>query len=71
MHGLTEYEAACKQYAFHLWQEGLLKGDLQKYDRPLVFECNRMCNCWSYCKNRVVQQGMQYPLQLYRTYRKG
>lgn len=52
-------------------EEGLLKGDLQKYDRPLVFECNRMCNCWSYCRNRVVQKGMQYPLQLYRTYRKG
>ena len=46
-------------------------GDIQKYDRPLLFECNRMCECWSYCSNRVVQRGMRYPLQLYKTYRKG
>lgn len=52
-------------------KDGLLKGDLQKFDRPLIFECNRMCNCWSFCKNRVVQKGMQYPLQMFRTVKKG
>lgn len=30
-----------------------------------------MCSCWSFCKNRVVQKGMQYPLQLFRTLKKG
>ena len=58
-------------WIFHLFQNGLLKGDLQKCDRPLIFECNRMCSCWSFCKNRVVQKGMQYPLQLFRTLKKG
>ncbi|XP_067056627.1 histone-lysine N-methyltransferase EHMT2-like isoform X1 [Acropora muricata] len=56
-----------------IWYQknGLLKGDLQKCDRPLIFECNRLCSCWSFCKNRVVQKGMQYPLQLFRTLKKG
>lgn len=55
-----------------LWyEEGLVKTSIKNIDRPLVYECNRMCNCWTYCKNRVVQKGMQYPLQLYRTRRKG
>lgn len=53
------------------FKEGLLCPDIHNLDRPLVFECNKMCKCWSYCRNRVVQKGMQYPLQLFKTIKKG
>ncbi|XP_048587555.1 histone-lysine N-methyltransferase EHMT2 isoform X2 [Nematostella vectensis] len=65
----------CANHSAHgkIWytQDGLLSNEIHKLDRPLIFECNRLCKCWSYCRNRVVQKGVQYPLQLFKTKRKG
>ncbi|XP_031553067.1 histone-lysine N-methyltransferase EHMT1-like isoform X2 [Actinia tenebrosa] len=61
----------CDEEVIWYDKEGLLCPEIHKLDRPLVFECNKMCKCWSYCRNRVVQKGMQYPLQLFKTKKKG
>uniref|UniRef100_A0ABI7W2R1 Histone-lysine N-methyltransferase SETMAR n=1 Tax=Felis catus TaxID=9685 RepID=A0ABI7W2R1_FELCA len=36
-----------------------------------VFECNILCQCSDQCKNRVVQQGLQFQLQVFKTDKKG
>ncbi|XP_059520549.1 histone-lysine N-methyltransferase SETMAR [Myotis daubentonii] len=36
-----------------------------------VFECNALCPCPGRCGNRVVQRGLQRPLQVFRTDGKG
>ncbi|XP_006897152.1 PREDICTED: histone-lysine N-methyltransferase SETMAR [Elephantulus edwardii] len=47
----------------HLGSEG-------RYAQP-VFECNAMCQCSDHCCNRVVQRGLHFRLQVFRTDRKG
>ncbi|KAM6169245.1 histone-lysine N-methyltransferase SETMAR [Rhynchocyon petersi] len=47
----------------HLGSEGV-------YAQP-VFECNALCPCSDRCCNRVVQRGLQFRLQVYKTDRKG
>ncbi|XP_074054786.1 histone-lysine N-methyltransferase SETMAR [Macrotis lagotis] len=42
----------------------------EEFSRP-VFECNVMCQCGERCKNRVVQRGLQFHLQAFKTERKG
>ncbi|XP_012781276.2 histone-lysine N-methyltransferase SETMAR [Ochotona princeps] len=36
-----------------------------------VFECNVLCQCRDDCRNRVVQRGLQFPLQVFQTDLKG
>uniref|UniRef100_A0A8D2JTI6 Pre-SET domain-containing protein n=1 Tax=Sciurus vulgaris TaxID=55149 RepID=A0A8D2JTI6_SCIVU len=45
-------------------------GSDAKHARP-VFECNVLCGCGERCGNRVVQRGLQFPLQVFLTERKG
>ncbi|NXL96268.1 SETMR methyltransferase, partial [Alectura lathami] len=42
----------------------------EEYARP-VFECNAMCQCGESCHNRVVQRGLQFRLEVFRTVKKG
>ncbi|XP_032892654.1 histone-lysine N-methyltransferase SETMAR isoform X1 [Amblyraja radiata] len=44
--------------------------DKTSYSRP-VFECNIMCKCSEACKNRLVQNGLVFKLQVFRTLMKG
>nr|XP_012616612.1 histone-lysine N-methyltransferase SETMAR [Microcebus murinus] len=41
-----------------------------KYAKP-VFECNVLCQCGDHCRNRVVQRGLQFHLQVFKTDKKG
>lgn len=36
-----------------------------------VFECNVLCQCPDHCTNRVVQHGLQFRLQVFKTEKKG
>ncbi|NXY92032.1 SETMR methyltransferase, partial [Alcedo cyanopectus] len=36
-----------------------------------VFECNALCSCGDSCHNRLVQRGLQLPLQVFQTEKKG
>lgn len=36
-----------------------------------IFECNQNCNCKSNCKNKVVQNGRQIPLEIFKTVNRG
>ena len=36
-------------------------------DQPVLIECSKLCRCWSYCGNRVVQKGSQFRLEVFRT----
>ncbi|XP_071831065.1 histone-lysine N-methyltransferase SETDB1-B-like isoform X2 [Apostichopus japonicus] len=36
-----------------------------------VYECNHLCKCSSQCHNRVVQNGLQLRLQVFKTEKKG
>ncbi|XP_029773368.1 histone-lysine N-methyltransferase SETMAR [Suricata suricatta] len=36
-----------------------------------VFECNILCHCSDRCRNRVVQRGLQFQLQVFKTDKKG
>ncbi|NWU94791.1 SETMR methyltransferase, partial [Upupa epops] len=40
------------------------------YARP-VFECNSLCRCGDSCQNRVVQRGLQFRLEVFKTEKKG
>ena len=50
---------------------GLLKVSFLKTSGPLgrtfIRECNVKCGCHSKCGNRVVQQGMKYPVEVVHT----
>lgn len=39
--------------------------------RTFIRECNVKCGCHSKCGNRVVQQGMKYSIEVFRTMRTG
>ncbi|CAL8125083.1 unnamed protein product [Orchesella dallaii] len=36
-----------------------------------IYECNSKCRCKSTCTNRVVQNGLTWPLQIFKTAKKG
>ena len=36
-----------------------------------IYECNAQCKCSKTCCNRLVQEGLKYPLQLFKTADKG
>ncbi|XP_070534520.1 histone-lysine N-methyltransferase EHMT2-like [Ptychodera flava] len=66
---------SCAVNSVQCWygKDGRLVSDLNILTgTPLIFECNRRCRCYvSKCFNRVVQKGMQYQLQIYRTEKTG
>lgn len=39
--------------------------------RNHIYECNRMCNCRANCKNKLVQNGRQVPLEIFKTTNRG
>ncbi|OWK02703.1 SETMAR, partial [Cervus elaphus hippelaphus] len=45
-------------------------GSAAKCAEP-VFECNVLCQCSDHCRNRVVQWGLQFHLQVFKTDHKG
>ncbi|NP_001263285.1 histone-lysine N-methyltransferase SETMAR isoform 2 [Mus musculus] len=45
-------------------------GSEGKYAKP-VFECNVLCQCGMRCRNRVVQNGLHFLLQVFQTEKKG
>lgn len=62
------------------WYCGKMQGSAGGYDadvglevceghvqRTFIKECNVKCSCHYKCGNRVVQQGMRYPLEVFRT----
>ena len=51
---------------------GVLKDGFDFTDPPMIFECNDMCGCnVTSCNNRVVQHGIMYRMQVYKTYGMG
>ncbi|XP_028408266.1 uncharacterized protein LOC114530870 isoform X2 [Dendronephthya gigantea] len=52
-------------------ETGRINSEIFEEDRPLVYECNMKCKCWSNCHQRVVQRGITAGLQLYKTENKG
>ncbi|KAI0268604.1 hypothetical protein BC834DRAFT_821143 [Gloeopeniophorella convolvens] len=60
-----------KKYSTHL--PGFIyddKGRLTTMEYP-VFECNALCGCFEGCRNRVVQRGRQYQVNIRKTTNKG
>ncbi|KAH9978866.1 hypothetical protein BGW80DRAFT_1165552, partial [Lactifluus volemus] len=46
------------------------KGRLKQRGYP-IFECNELCGCLDNCRNRVVQRGRQYAVNIRKTSNKG
>lgn len=46
---------------------GCLTSENDLQTSPVIFECNKTCHCPKTCINRVVQQGLRFPLQIFRT----
>jgi euchromatic histone-lysine N-methyltransferase len=63
----------CGRNSVRCWydKEGRLVKDFNHVEPPLVFECNKACQCWSNCQNRVVQLGITCRLQVFRTVGRG
>ncbi|GFY67799.1 histone-lysine N-methyltransferase EHMT2 [Trichonephila inaurata madagascariensis] len=51
--------------------DGRLLSDFNMGNPPSIYECNKTCHCPKSCINRVVQQGLKHPLQLFRTLDRG
>uniref|UniRef100_H2Y6N6 Uncharacterized protein n=1 Tax=Ciona savignyi TaxID=51511 RepID=H2Y6N6_CIOSA len=62
-------DCTCGLISEQCWyaSDGTLVPEFDILEPPLVFECNKMCSCSRNCKNRVVQNGIRYRLQIYRT----
>lgn len=59
----------CKEIAMPNWynDDGRLKTDLTFQHPAMIFECNDTCGCNKMtCKNRVVQNGISVPMQVYK-----
>ncbi|OMO52272.1 hypothetical protein COLO4_37315 [Corchorus olitorius] len=39
--------------------------------KPLIVECGPSCKCFTSCLNRVSQRGIRFPLEVFKTERKG
>ncbi|XAR73921.1 Histone-lysine N-methyltransferase [Bertholletia excelsa] len=47
------------------------KGQIILEEGYLVYECNKTCSCSGSCQNRVLQNGVQVKLEVFRTEKKG
>lgn len=64
----------CSSLSFRCWydDEGKLVSDFNFADPPMLFECNRACQCHrGSCNNRLVQHGITSRLVLFRIENKG
>ncbi|XP_067294978.1 histone-lysine N-methyltransferase EHMT1a isoform X3 [Pseudorasbora parva] len=63
----------CGQLSMRCWydKDGRLLKEFCRKDPPLLFECNHACSCWRTCRNRVIQNGLQLRLQVFRTEKLG
>jgi len=52
-------------------EDGRLDMSLFDEESPVLFECTPLCSCWSICSNRLVQKGIQFPLEVFKTRTKG
>ncbi|WAR31657.1 EHMT1-like protein [Mya arenaria] len=52
---------ACGKNSLRCWYDkyGRLAADFNMQEPPLLFECNRACECWTTCNNRVPFTGVQ------------
>eukprot|EP01119_Soliformovum_irregulare_P022836 TRINITY_DN7880_c0_g1_i1.p1 TRINITY_DN7880_c0_g1~~TRINITY_DN7880_c0_g1_i1.p1 ORF type:complete len:243 (-),score=34.84 TRINITY_DN7880_c0_g1_i1:45-773(-) len=66
---VCEDQCSCPQgdLVFHRDKRIKMEGENQ---RP-IFECNSECMCPPHCSNRVLQQGIQLPLQVFKIVSKG
>ncbi|XP_052789200.1 uncharacterized protein LOC128223821 isoform X2 [Mya arenaria] len=64
---------ACGKNSLRCWYDkyGRLAADFNMQEPPLLFECNRACECWTTCNNRVVQNGVMSRLQVFKTAGRG
>ncbi|XP_061474542.1 histone-lysine N-methyltransferase SETMAR [Rhineura floridana] len=46
------------------------EGNEFDFSKP-IFECNTMCQCGELCQNRVIQRGLQFRLEVFKTAKKG
>ncbi|XP_044308042.1 histone-lysine N-methyltransferase SETMAR [Varanus komodoensis] len=46
------------------------EGNELDFSKP-IFECNTMCHCGELCQNRVIQRGLQFRLEVFKTTKKG
>nr|XP_020646695.1 histone-lysine N-methyltransferase SETMAR [Pogona vitticeps] len=46
------------------------EGNELDFSKP-IFECNTMCQCGELCQNRVIQRGLQFRLEVFKTAKKG
>uniref|UniRef100_A0A182Y4A6 Histone-lysine N-methyltransferase n=1 Tax=Anopheles stephensi TaxID=30069 RepID=A0A182Y4A6_ANOST len=60
----TESECLCSERTWYT-DDGRLVADFNYLDPPTVIECGDLCDCnRMQCRNRVVQHGLDIPLQL-------
>lgn len=73
----NRWRSECVDWANHprvfAWGGGIdVDGDGDPADPPMLFECNRACQCHrSTCANRLVQHGLTARLVLFRADGKG
>ncbi|XP_076823890.1 histone-lysine N-methyltransferase EHMT2-like isoform X1 [Clavelina lepadiformis] len=65
----TTASCTCSLVSEGCWyaKDGTLLPNFDILEPPLVFECHKLCKCNTSCRNRVVQKGIKYRLQVYRT----
>jgi len=64
----------CSSLSFRCWydDDGKLVPEFNFNDPPMIFECNRACQCHrTSCNNRLVQHGITCRLVLFRVENKG
>ncbi|KAH3796459.1 hypothetical protein DPMN_150027 [Dreissena polymorpha] len=63
----------CDKNSLRCWYDkyGRLVPEFNMAEPPLIFECNRACECWTTCNNRVVQNGVMSRLQVFKTEGRG
>ncbi|XP_060566569.1 LOW QUALITY PROTEIN: histone-lysine N-methyltransferase EHMT1-like [Ruditapes philippinarum] len=64
---------ACGKNSVDCWYDkyNRLIPEFNMLEPPLIFECNRACECWTTCNNRVVQNGVMSRLQVFKTVGRG
>nr|XP_036232839.1 uncharacterized protein LOC106615058 [Bactrocera oleae] len=68
MDGCISSQCQCGEASGQNWYtaEGRLSGDFNFEDPVPIFECNDVCGCNKLsCRNRVVQNGIRIPLQVF------